>query len=283
MSRPQSQSAEPSEVSLCPSEGWHCSHLYYTFNRQELAKFDADQLRRGCEAFVAVLDPAAPGAPTRLQTSIVSGNKADFGLMLLDPDPLVIDRLHQRLMASPLGPAITPGYSFISLTEVSEYVPTVEQYSQKLIREEGEIENSPSHQAKVRAYTAREGAMRRQRLTPDLPPWPATCFYPMNKKREVVENWFLLPSSERNRLMAEHGRTGMTFGGKVTQLITVGLGVEDWEWGVTLWARNPDFLKEIVYKMRFDEASARYAEFGPFYTSYVASAQDILKHCQLQA
>ncbi len=61
----------------------------------------------------------------------------------------------------------------------------------------------------------------------------------------------------------------MTFGGKVTQLITVGLGFDDWEWGVTLWARNPEFLKEIVYRMRFDEASARYAEFGPFYVSYM--------------
>jgi chlorite dismutase len=73
----------------------------------------------------------------------------------------------------------------------------------------------------------------------------------------------------------------MTFGGKVTQLITVGLGYDDWEWGVTLWARNPEFLKDIVYRMRFDEASARYAEFGPFYVSYVATAAEILKHCQV--
>ena len=91
----------------------------------------------------------------------------------------------------------------------------------------------------------------------------------MNKKRKVGENWFLLDFDARSQLMAEHGRTGMTFGGKVTQLITVGLGFDDWEWGVTLWARNPEFLKEIVYRMRFDEASARYAEFGPFYVSYV--------------
>ena len=104
--------------------------------------------------------------------------------------------------------------------------------------------------------------MRTQRLTPDLPPWPSTCFYPMNKKRKVGENWFLLPFDDRSRLMAEHGRTGMTFGGRVTQLITVGLGFDDWEWGVTLWARKPEFLKEIVYRMRFDEASARYPSSG---------------------
>ena len=80
-------------------------------------------------------------------------------------------------------------------------------------------------------------------------------------------------------MMNEHARSGMTFAGKVTQLITVGLGLEDWEWGVTLWAANPQFLTHIVYKMRFDEASARYAEFGAFYTSYVSSAEDMLRHC----
>jgi chlorite dismutase len=74
----------------------------------------------------------------------------------------------------------------------------------------------------------------------------------------------------------------MTFGGKVTQLITVALGFDDWEWGVTLWARNPDFLKEIVYRMRFDEASARYAEFGPFYVSYVMPASELLEHCGIK-
>jgi chlorite dismutase len=91
----------------------------------------------------------------------------------------------------------------------------------------------------------------------------------------------LLDFDARSKLMAEHGRTGMTFGGKVTQLITVALGFDDWEWGVTLWARTPDFLKEIVYRMRFDEASARYAEFGPFYVSYVMSPQSLLEHCRI--
>ena len=83
---------------------------------------------------------------------------------------------------------------------------------------------------------------------------------------------------ERNKLMSEHARSGMAFAGKVSQLITVGLGFDDWEWGVTLWAANPDFLKEIVYRMRFDEASARYAEFGPFYTSYIATPREVLDH-----
>jgi chlorite dismutase len=215
-----------------------------------------------------------------LQTSVVSGHKADFGLMVLDPNPLKIDAVHQRVISGPLGAAIVPTYSFVSLTEVSEYVPTVEQYGQRLV-EEGEQLDSPAYKAKLKAYENREVMMKKQRLTPDLPPWPSTCFYPMNKKRKVGENWFTLPFADRNKLMAEHGRTGMTFGGKVTQLITASAGFDDWEWGVTLWARNPQFLKDIVYKMRFDEASARYAEFGPFYVSYVMTPSEMLEHCRV--
>jgi len=275
-----SHGAPSTEVSLKPAEGWHCSHLYYRFNRAALKSLTAAELSAGREAFLAALDPAGQGAPARVQASLVSGHKADFGLMLLDADPLVIDSVHQRLMSGPLGVALEPTYSFVSVTEVSEYVPTVEQYGQRLVAE-GEDPAGPAYAAKLKAYESREVMMRKQRLTPDLPPWPATCFYPMNKKRKVGENWFTLDFAERSRMMTEHGRTGMTFGGKVTQLITVGLGYDDWEWGVTLWARNPEFLKDIVYRMRFDEASARYAEFGPFYVSYVAPAAEILKHCRV--
>ncbi len=269
-----------SEVSLQPQEGWHCSHLYYAIDRSRLAAFRTNEVVAGRDEIVAILDPSSPSAPRRMQTSIVAGHKADFGLMLLDADPLKIDAIHQRLLATTLGPAIRPTYSFLSLTEVSEYVPTVEQYGQRLVQE-GETANSASYSAKLKAYQQREEMMRRQRLTPDFPPWPCTCFYPMNKKREVGENWFMLDFDARYKLMAEHGRTGMTFGGKVTQLITVGVGLEDWEWGVTLWARNPAFLKDIVYRMRFDEASARYAIFGPFYTSYITSPDKVLDHCRV--
>ena len=123
--------------------------------------------------------------------------------------------------------------------------------------------------------------MRKQRLTPDFPEWPAMCFYPMNKKRKVGENWFMMDFSERNSLMSEHARSGMQFAGKVQQLITTSVGLDDWEWGVTLWGRAPEHIKEIVYTMRFDEASARYAEFGPFYISYIVSPADAMAHLNL--
>jgi chlorite dismutase len=282
MSHPGAASESHSEISLVPSAGWHCSHLYYAFDRGALARMSGEAIAAGREQWICVLDPGSAEAPARMQTSVVSGHKADFGLMLMDPDPLKIDAVHQRLMASALGPALRPTYSFVSMTEISEYVPTVEQYGRRLI-DEGEAEGSPAYQAKVKAYAARLPAMNRQRLTPEFPAWPATCFYPMNKRREVGANWFTLPFSQRHRMMAEHAKSGMEFAGKVSQLITVGLGLEDWEWGVTLWARNPQFLKDIVYRMRYDEASARYAEFGPFYVSYVLPPAGMLDHCRVGA
>lgn len=272
--------AAPVEISLTPIDGWHCSHFFYQFDRGVLAALSAQQRQEGKEAILATLDPTGASASQRLQTSIVSGHKADFALMLMDPDPLKIDAVHQALLAGPLGPALVPTYSFVSVTEVSEYVPSIEQYAKKLV-EEGEVEGSPAYQAKVKAYESREPMMRKQRLTPDFPQWPATCFYPMNKKRKVGENWFTLPFVERNKMMAEHAKSGMAFAGKVSQLITTSVGLDDWEWGVTLWAKNPQFLKDIVYRMRFDEASARFAEFGPFYTSYISTPAEMLTHCRI--
>jgi chlorite dismutase len=269
-----------SEVSTSPAQGWHVSHLFYRFDRARLAALSPEQRAEGIRLFCEALDPTGPQAPLRLQTWLVPGHKADFGVMAMDPSPLKVDDVHQRLLAGPLGQAIEPTYSFVGLTEVSEYVPTVEQFGERLIVE-GETRDSPTWKAKVQGYAAREDHMRKARLEPELPPWPNACFYPMNKKRKVGENWFSLPFAERSRLMAEHGRTGMTFGGRVTQLITVSVGLDDWEWGVTLWARRPEFLKEIVYTMRFDEASARYAEFGPFYTGYISTPAELLAHCHV--
>ena len=103
----------------------------------------------------------------------------------------------------------------------------------------------------------------------------------MNKIRVPGANWYTEPFSVRSALMAEHATSGIRFAGRVSQLITAATGFDDWEWGVTLWGRAPEHIKEIVYSMRFDKASAKYAEFGPFYISYVMSAEDALAHLRI--
>jgi chlorite dismutase len=262
------------------TDGWHCLHVFYRINQAALQSLPADQRVAGREQLAKILDPQRPDAPKRLQTSVVSGHKADLGLMLLDPDPLVLDAVLHAIRSSPLGVVLGPTYSFVSITEVSEYVPTVEQYAERL-KQEGTDPNSPAFAAKLKAYEEREAMMRKQRLFPEFPPWPVTCFYPMNKIRHPQANWYTRPFSHRMDMMTEHGKSGMKFAGRATQVITASTGLDDWEWGVTLWGREPAFLKEIVYTMRFDEASANYAEFGPFYVSYIMSPADAIKHLQL--
>jgi hydrogen peroxide-dependent heme synthase len=269
-----------SETAVEPATGWHVGHFFYRFNWGQLRTLGPSELSDGCREFALRLNPAATGGPARLQTLLVSGHKADFGVIALDPDPMVVDAVHKRLLASPLGSALIPAWSFVSVTEVSEYLPTVEQYGRKLAAD-GMDPRCSDYETKLKQYSRRWEIMRRQRLTPDLPVWPAVCFYPMNKRRAVDANWFLLEFAERERMMGEHGETGMKFAGKVTQLVTVAFGLDDWEWGVTLWARNAEFLKDIVYRMRFDEASARYGDFGPFYSGYQATPREILEHCRV--
>src|SRR5882724_2103980 len=109
MQRPAHSTTESIQPSLVPAGGgWHCSHLYYSFDRAAVARLTSDERAAGLRDLVAALDPAGADAPLRLQTTITSGHKADFGVMLLDTDPLKIDRVHQRLMASRIGPAILP-------------------------------------------------------------------------------------------------------------------------------------------------------------------------------
>ncbi len=279
MNRPHSAPANLPEPSLVPIQGWHCGHYFYRWNRGALKALGGELGPRTAD-FVQALTAADITKPERLQSFIISGHKADFAIIAMDPNPLTVDGVHQRIMSSALGEAIEPTYSFVSLSEISEYLPNKEQYAAKLIRT-GEDPESTGFQAKVASYEKRLPMMLAQRLAPEFPNWPAMCFYPMNKARNVGANWFMEPFSTRMELMAEHAQSGMSFAGRVSQLITASVGLDDWEWGVTLWARNPQFLKEIVYGMRFDEASARYGQFGQFYTGYLATAEEILKHCRV--
>lgn len=269
------------EVSqLSPEPGWHCSHFFYSFEREPLGRMPTAQIEQGRMDFCRILDPDRPEQPQRMQAGLVAGHKADFSLVMMDPDPIKIEGVHQELIASPLGSALRTMYSYVSISEISEYVQTAEQYAAKLIQE-GESPDSSTFKTKLNSYQQRLQKMNYQRLTPDFPEWPVSCFYPMNKWRLPQANWFMLAASKRQELMNEHARSGIKFAGKVSQLITVGVGLDDWEWGVTLWAVNPMYLKRIVYEMRFDEASAKYAEFGPFYTSYKATASQILSACRI--
>jgi chlorite dismutase len=140
--------------------------------------------------------------------------------------------------------------SYVSLTEVTEYAAGVPE------------------------------EMKQNRLYPKLPPEGKTafCFYPMSKRRGDVagSNWFSMPFDQRKELMLGHGAAARAFAGRILQLITGSTGIDEWEWGVTLFGVHPDDLKDCVYTMRFDEGSARFAEFGPFITGMVAPVETVM-------
>ncbi|HEV8298988.1 MAG TPA: chlorite dismutase family protein [Acidimicrobiales bacterium] len=174
----------------------------------------------------------------------VLGHKAELAFMALGPDLWRLRDLQTALARAGLDIVD----SYVSLTELSEYAPGLPD------------------------------AMKQARLYPQLPPEgkPAWCFYPMSKRRAAHANWFTLPYEERTELMHEHGASGRKFSGRILQLITGSAGLDDYEWGVTLFAQRPDDLKEVVYTMRFDRASALYADFGPFYTGMVTTVDELL-------
>jgi len=280
VNRPAHTQAPQAEPTIKLTEGWHCLHLYYRIDQVALRQLETGDIAAGKEQLAQILSPEGEGKPVRLQTSIVSGHRADLGLMIMDEDPLVIDAIPQAIRACGIGAALVPTYSFVSITEISEYVPTVEQYAERL-KQEGTDSSDPAFEAKVNAYAQRLPMMNKQRLYPEFPNYPCTTFYPMNKSRVPLANWYTEPFSSRSAMMAEHATSGIQFAGRVSQLITASTGFDDWEWGVTLWSRAPEHIKEIVYSMRFDRASAQYAEFGPFYISYITSPQDAITHLRL--
>jgi hydrogen peroxide-dependent heme synthase len=198
--------------------------------------FDADAVRAAATA--------AHEQGLQVVAVALLGHKADLGLVALGPDLWSLQAFQRAVREAGLEAVA----SYVSLTEVSEYAAGVPE------------------------------AMKEARLHPELPPegMSAFCFYPMSKRRGEQDNWYSLPYERREELMRGHGAVGRTFRGRVVQLITGSTGLDDWEWGVTLFGVHPDDLKDCVYEMRFDEASARYAEFGPFYTGIVAPLDEVL-------
>ena len=195
------------------------------------------------DAAVDAVERAA-GRGTQVVSVAILGHKADLAFMALDADLWNLRLLQRDLVATGLEPVA----SYVSLTEISEYAAGVPE------------------------------ELKQQRLYPQLPPpgKPAWCFYPMSKRRGEQENWFTLPYEDRRALMYEHGSSGRKFAGRVLQVVTGSTGIDDFEWGVTLFAVRPDDLKDVVYTLRYDRASALYAEFGPFYTGIVAPIEELV-------
>jgi hydrogen peroxide-dependent heme synthase len=262
-----------SEHSVTASEGWGVLHLFFHLRHDLL-----EGAQGAARDFVARIHAFAGRPDYQVLAFAVLGQKADFGLMVLGPDLAELDRFAAELAGAPFGQVLVPAGSYVSMTELSEYTTTAEEESRRLVREDGLAEGSDEHREAVTAFSERMAEYAEHRLHPQLPERKVLSFYPMSKRREGSDNWYALPFDERKRLMGGHARVGRTYRGRVLQLITGSVGLDDWEWGVTLLADDPKAIKEIVYEMRFDEVSARYGEFGPFVTGLVMPSDALLRH-----
>ncbi len=181
-----------------------------------------------------------------------------------------IANAEDSISKSELRKALEPVYAFLSVTEAGLYHITAELARAAEARggRVGDPEYERSLAARVTAE--RESQQVKRRLYPELPDtMPFVCFYPMSKRRDESQNWYALSLDERSRLMQAHGLTGRRYSGRVQQVITGAIGFDAWEWGVTLFAQDPLQFKKLVTDMRFDEVSAKYAEFGDFYVGRV--------------
>jgi len=187
---------------------------------------------------------SAEQADSQVVTAAILGHKADMAFMASGQDVTALRRLQTSLQRA--GLIVVDSY--LSITEVSEYAAGL-----------------PDEALQARLY-------------PVLPPdgKPAFCFYPMSKRREAHANWYATPFEDRKAMMYEHGASGRKFAGKVVQLITGSTGLDEYEWGVTLFAINLEVVKDVVYTLRYDKGSALYGEFGAFYVGYLAYVDDLV-------
>ncbi len=179
----------------------------------------------------------------------IVGQKADLLFIHMRPTMEELNKIETEFNKTTFAEFLVPAYSYVSVVELSSYLGKGK-----------DPDTDPELQA---------------RLKPVLPKWNHVCFYPMDKRREGNDNWYSMPMADRGKLMREHGMTGKKYAGKVRQIITGSIGFDDWEWGVTLFAHDVLQFKKLVYEMRFDEVSARFAEFGPFYVGHRVTMEQV--------
>ncbi len=247
-------------------EGWPVLHLFYRIDRARWRAQTSNEREQAVLEFTDLLARFVAEEGLQFVPVAVLG-KADLGLVAVHADLARLQRLEKQLVATVLGACLEPVHSYLSISEVSEYMSTTGDQARRLIDEEGLAPDSPEFQQKALAAARQMAAYAEARVHPRLPgaDYPVFCFYPMSKARDGAANWYRLPFVERKRLMGSHAEAGRRFAGRVLQLITSSTGIDDWEWGVTLFCRDLKAVRDVVYEMRFDEGSAVFGLFGGFW------------------
>ncbi|MGN1400919.1 MAG: hydrogen peroxide-dependent heme synthase [Bacillus sp. (in: firmicutes)] len=239
-------------------DGWYCLHDFRTIDWSLWKMLSEEERQEAISEFMSILEGwnkvQAEKQGSHAVYSVV-GQKADFMMMILRPTMEELNQIENEFNKSKLAEYTVPAHSYVSVVELGNYLPADED---------------PYQNPQILA-----------RLYPILPKAKHVCFYPMDKRRQGDDNWYMLPMEERRRMMRSHGMIGRQYAGKVKQIITGSVGFDDYEWGVTLFADDVLQFKKLVYEMRFDEVSARYGEFGSFFVGNILDEEKVAEFLEI--
>jgi hydrogen peroxide-dependent heme synthase len=254
---------DPSNSAPNTLEGFAILHQFFRLKRREWAMRSTSERAHVLAQASSMF--AAMGEREDGQSALFNelGHKGDLLVIHFRRGFDDIAEAEHELAESALSEFLEQSGSYLSVIEIGLYESTAKLRSELLGR--GLTSDSSQWREAMAAEMAEQGARLVSRLWPKIPERRYLCFYPMNKRRAGTDNWYMLPLEERQRLMHDHGMIGRRYAGQVNQIISGSIGFDDWEWGVDLFADDPLVFKKLVYEMRFDESSARYAEFGPFH------------------
>jgi peroxiredoxin len=245
-------------------EGWSVLHLIYRVDWRRLGEVDLAQrdalATEASSAIARTTSNPDEGATTLVQ---LLGHKGDLMLIAFRRSFDELGRFQLAMSTTTLSTFLTPTASYVSIVELGMYEMTAKIHRQ--LTEQGLSHGSDAFNSAFEEEMTRQHQRVSNRLFPPIPTARYVCFYPMDKRRGETINWYTEGFERRAEMMQEHGKVGREYAGKVVQIISGSIGFDDWEWGVDLFADDPLTFKKLIYEMRFDEASAKYAEFGPFY------------------
>lgn len=247
-------------------EGSALLHQFFRFKWKAwraTAKADRDRIAANAIQVLKGLERANSDAPVRSALFSQLGHKGDLILIHFRDSLETLNQVELDLAQTELYDYLTPVHSYVSVVELGLYESTRKTYEAAAAK--GFEQHSPEWNAEIAASLQRAAAAMAPRIFPSVPEAKYICFYPMDRKRGEGVNWYSVPFADRQRMMHEHGRIGRRYGDVVRQIISGSIGMDDWEWGVDLFAEDPVVFKKLIYEMRFDEVSAVYALFGQFF------------------
>jgi hydrogen peroxide-dependent heme synthase len=247
-------------------DGWAILHRMFRLDRRRWDALEPERRQAVQREAAGAFARLAQDADADLGLAQLLGHKGDLMLTHYARSFDALGEVQAQTDKLALRDYLEPLESYVSILELGLYADTAKIHAE--LRDRGLTPHSPEWNARFDAMLdeAAQDPRNAARLWARIPRRRYVCFYPMNKKREGADNWYATPYGERAKMMLEHGKIGRSFHGHVTQVISGSIGFDDWEWGVDLYADDPLVFKKLVYAMRFDEASARFAEFGRFWT-----------------